>query len=68
MPAIGHGTFGSDRYGAAEVAAAVKNAIAGGCRHIDCAAAYSDDKGIGDALAGRIDRAGNGNPASSPTA
>jgi diketogulonate reductase-like aldo/keto reductase len=50
MPAIGLGTFGSDRYGPAEVAAAVRDAIAGGYRHIDCAAVYGNEKEIGDAL------------------
>ena len=37
VPAIGLGTFGSDRFSAEQVAEAVRGAIACGYRHIDCA-------------------------------
>lgn len=50
MPAIGLGTFGSDRYTAAEIADAVKEAIAAGYRHIDCAAVYGNEQQIGAVL------------------
>ena len=50
MPAIGLGTFGSDRYSGEAIAEAVKGAIAGGYRHIDCAAVYGNEQLIGEAL------------------
>jgi diketogulonate reductase-like aldo/keto reductase len=50
MPAIGLGTFGSDHVTAAEVAEAVKGAVAGGYRHLDCASVYGNEKEIGAAL------------------
>ena len=50
MPAIGLGTFGSDRYSADAVATAVSGAIAVGYRHIDCAAVYGNEPAIGHAL------------------
>lgn len=50
MPAIGLGTFGSDRYGAEEVAQAVLGAVAVGYRHIDCAAVYGNEAAIGGSL------------------
>ncbi len=50
MPAIGLGTFGSDRYTAQDVASAVSDAIAQGYRHIDCAAIYGNEPEIGQAL------------------
>ncbi len=50
MPAIGLGTFGSDRYSGEAVAAAVEDAIALGYRHIDCAAVYGNERLIGEAL------------------
>lgn len=51
IPAIGMGTFGSDRYGPEEVAAAVKGAIAAGYRLIDCASVYGNEAQIGEVLA-----------------
>jgi alcohol dehydrogenase (NADP+) len=51
MPAIGLGTFGSDRFSGEQVAEAVKGAINVGYRHIDCAAVYSNEHLIGPALA-----------------
>ncbi|MFW5743222.1 MAG: aldo/keto reductase [Spirochaetota bacterium] len=50
MPAIGLGTFGSDHTTAAEVAAAVREAIAVGYRHIDCARVYGNEAEIGEVL------------------
>jgi len=54
MPAIGLGTFGSDRVSPDEVAAAVRGAAAVGYRHFDCAAVYGNEDLIGEALAGVI--------------
>lgn len=60
MPAIGVGTFGSDRYGAGEVAAAVSGAIRAGYRLIDCASVYGNEAEVGaalrDAIAGGVPR------------
>ncbi len=50
MPAIGLGTFGSDHVSDDEVAAAVKEAIALGYRHIDCASVYGNEDSIGRVL------------------
>ncbi|MCK6578733.1 MAG: aldo/keto reductase [Anaerolineae bacterium] len=50
MPGIGLGTFGSDRYGEAEIAEAVRVAIAAGYRHIDCAAVYGNERAVGAAI------------------
>lgn len=50
LPMVGLGTFGSDNYGADEIARAVKLAVKGGYRHIDCAAVYGNEKEIGQAL------------------
>jgi len=50
MPAVGLGTFGSDRVTGEEVAAAVKDAAALGYRHFDCAAVYGNEPLIGAAL------------------
>ncbi len=50
MPAIGLGTFGSDRVSGVEVAEAVKGAAAVGYRHFDCAAVYGNEHLIGAAL------------------
>ena len=51
MPAIGLGTFGSDRVAPAEVAMAVRGAAEVGYRHFDCAAVYGNETEIGQALA-----------------
>ena len=50
IPAIGLGTFSSDRYAGESVAEAVHGAIAVGYRHIDCAAVYGNEHLIGQAL------------------
>lgn len=50
MPAVGLGTFGSDRYSAEEIGEAVLDAISVGYRHIDCAAVYGNQHEIGVAL------------------
>jgi len=51
IPAIGLGTFGSDHASPLEIADSVRDAIALGYRHLDCASVYGNEKEIGDALA-----------------
>ena len=53
IPAIGLGTFGSDKYDAETVSEAVYGAIQCGYRLIDCAAVYQNEKQIG-AVLGRL--------------
>ncbi len=50
IPAIGLGTFGSDRFTGEEIAEAVKGAISIGYRHIDCASIYGNESLIGASL------------------
>jgi diketogulonate reductase-like aldo/keto reductase len=50
IPAIGMGTFGSDRYGPAEVSKAVAGALRSGYRLVDCAAVYGNEAEIGRVL------------------
>lgn len=50
VPAVGLGTFGSDRYSASEIAEAVEGAAAIGYRHFDCAAVYGNESEIGISL------------------
>jgi alcohol dehydrogenase (NADP+) len=50
MPAIGLGTFGSDRFSGEDIAAAVVGAIEVGYRHIDCAQVYGNEHLIGESL------------------
>jgi alcohol dehydrogenase (NADP+) len=50
IPAIGLGTFASDRYSGDEVAAAVRGALEVGYRHIDCASVYGNERLIGQVL------------------
>ena len=51
MPAIGMGTFGSDRYSTAQVAEAVRGALEVGYRLVDCAAVYGNEAEIGTVFA-----------------
>lgn len=50
IPCIGLGTFGSDKYSAEQVAAAVYGAIQSGYRLIDCASVYQNEEDIGQVL------------------
>ena len=50
IPAVGLGTYGSDRFSAEQISEAVKGAIAVGYRHIDCAAVYGNEHLIGESL------------------
>lgn len=50
IPAVGLGTFGSDRFTKEEIADAVLGAISVGYRHIDCASVYMNEPEIGEAL------------------
>jgi alcohol dehydrogenase (NADP+) len=50
LPAIGLGTFGSDRFSGEQIAEAVKGAISVGYRHIDCASVYLNEHLIGHSL------------------
>ncbi len=50
IPAVGLGTFGSDRFSGETIAEAVKGAIAVGYRHIDCASVYLNERLIGESL------------------
>src|SRR5512136_999060 len=50
IPAVGLGTFVSDRFTTAEIAEAVLGAAAIGYRHFDCAAVYGNEKEIGVSL------------------
>jgi alcohol dehydrogenase (NADP+) len=57
MPAIGLGTFGSDRFSGEAIAAAVVGAAEVGYRHFDCASIYGNEHLIGESLE-RIVRGG----------
>jgi alcohol dehydrogenase (NADP+) len=50
IPAIGMGTFGSDRFSNIEIANAVIGAAEYGQRAFDCASVYGNEKEIGEAL------------------
>ena len=50
IPAVGLGTFGSDRFSADQIAEAVLGAAQIGYRHFDCAAVYGNEKEIGFSL------------------
>jgi alcohol dehydrogenase (NADP+) len=56
MPAIGMGTFGSDRFTAEQVSAAVAGAIEVGYRLFDCAAVYGNEDLIGKVFQAAIDK------------
>ena len=55
LPAVGLGTFGSDRFSGEEVAEAVRGALKAGYRHIDCASVYANEHLIGPVLKEAID-------------
>lgn len=55
IPAIGMGTFGSDKYNSEQVSAAVKGAIKVGYRLFDCAACYHNEELIGKVFKEAID-------------
>jgi alcohol dehydrogenase (NADP+) len=55
IPAIGLGTFGSDRIPGPQIAEAVLGAAAVGYRHFDCAAVYGNEELIGNSLRKLID-------------
>jgi len=50
IPAVGLGTFGSDRVSGEAVAAAVVGAACVGYRHFDCASVYGNEHLVGPAL------------------
>jgi alcohol dehydrogenase (NADP+) len=50
MPVVGMGTFGSDKYSAETVAAAVIEAAKLGYRQFDCASVYGNEKQVGSSL------------------
>ncbi len=50
IPAVGLGTFASDHASPAEVANAVREGLAAGYRHIDCASVYGNEREIGAVL------------------
>lgn len=50
IPAVGLGTFGSDKYNAQQVSDAVYGGIKAGYRLIDCAAVYQNEDQIGKVL------------------
>lgn len=54
IPALGLGTFGSDRFSGEQIAEAVKGAIDVGYRHIDCASVYGNESLVGQSLADRL--------------
>ena len=52
MPAVGLGTFGSDKYTPDQIAYAVSGAIKSGYRMLDCASVYQNEDQIGTVLDG----------------
>ena len=50
VPAVGMGTFGSDKYGPEQIAQAVYGGIRAGYRLIDCASVYMNEDKIGESL------------------
>jgi len=56
MPGIGMGTFGSDRFTAEQVSAAVAGAIEVGYRMFDCAAVYGNEDLIGKVFQAAFDK------------
>jgi len=56
MPAIGMGTFGSDRFTPEQVSEAVAGAIRSGYRLFDCAAVYGNEHLIGEVFQNVFDK------------
>lgn len=56
IPCIGMGTFGSDRFSAEQVSAAVAGAIETGYRLFDCAAVYGNEDRIGEVFQAAFDK------------
>lgn len=54
IPSIGLGTFGSDRYTPAQVAAAVREGYEIGFRSFDCASVYGNESLIGEVFDGLL--------------
>ena len=52
MPAVGLGTFGSDKYTPDQIASAVSGAVKSGYRMLDCASVYQNEDQIGTVLDG----------------
>ncbi|MBR4529172.1 MAG: aldo/keto reductase [Lachnospiraceae bacterium] len=52
MPAVGLGTFGSDKYTPDQIAGAVSGAVRAGYRMLDCASVYQNEDQIGAILTG----------------
>ncbi len=50
MPAMGLGTFGSDKYTPEQISDAVYGAVKTGYRMLDCASVYQNESQIGDVL------------------
>ncbi|MCR5501392.1 MAG: aldo/keto reductase [Lachnospiraceae bacterium] len=50
MPAVGLGTFGSDKYTPGQIASAVSGAVRSGYRMLDCASVYQNEDRIGEVL------------------
>ena len=50
MPAMGLGTFGSDKYTPEQISDAVYGAVSAGYRMLDCASVYQNEARIGDVL------------------
>lgn len=50
MPAVGLGTFGSDKYTPGQIADAVYGAVKSGYRMLDCASVYQNEDQIGQVL------------------
>ena len=55
IPALGLGTFGSDRVTGDQIAEAVLGAVAVGYRHVDCASVYGNEHLIGHSLRAIVD-------------
>lgn len=50
MPAVGLGTFGSDKYSPDQISGAVYGAVKAGYRMLDCASVYQNEAQIGEVL------------------